>query len=71
MDDKRLVLILKTGPAFDAEEIQAAHKALDEAGTPRMEDERTLTLSERIRRMSVMHEALILTILKGRVTYGR
>ena len=43
---KRLVMVGKTGPAF---EIDAAHKALDITGAPRTsEDGQTLDLVQRI-----------------------
>lgn len=45
---KQLVMLTKTGPAFSANDVLAAHAELDTAGVPRMVEDRALSLTSRI-----------------------
>lgn len=47
-DSKRLVMVVKSGPAFSVSEVEKAHKALDDAGVPREFGGMALLLPERI-----------------------
>jgi len=67
--DKTLIVLKKEGPAFSAQEIAAAHLALDRIGAPRkIESGRDLNLPERI---FMLEKQILLNLLDHMVAPER